>query len=230
MIEIATVKSAYKQKFGIPRQSGMEKHLLSEIVFKDEFKNPDAIKGIEEYSHIYVIWGFSENKWEGRLTVKPPRLGGRESKGVFATRSSFRPNGLGLSCVKLEKVIANSKEVKLVISGGDMLDGTPVYDIKPYLPYTDAHPDAKGSFGQAHKEDEIEVIFPDNLQKLLPYDLIQPSIDLIKMDPRAAFNKKPDYLYGLALDKYDIRFKIENNVATVVEIVSCDKKNYETIK
>ena len=230
MIEIATIKSPYKQKFGIPRQSGMEKNLFSEIVFKGEFNNPDCIKGIEEYSHLYVIWGFSENKWQGKLTVKPPRLGGKESKGVFATRSSFRPNGLGLSIVKIEDVIANSSDVRLIVSGGDMLDGTPVYDIKPYLPYADAHPEAKGSFGQEHNEDKIEVIFPESLQKLLPEHLRLPALNLIKMDPRAAFNKKPDYLYGLALDEYDIRFKIEKDVATVVEIVSRDEEEFSKVK
>ena len=168
LIVVARIHTAFPEKFGIPRQSGLVPSLKGEIHFEGEFKNPDAIRGIEEYSHLWLLWEFSQAKRDTiSLTVAPPRLGGKERKGVFATRSPFRPNSIGLSCVRLEGIrYEENGEPVLIVSGADLLDGTPIFDIKPYLPYTDAHPEALGSFGEAHKKDHIDVVFPDNLKKL----------------------------------------------------------------
>ncbi|MBO5656695.1 MAG: tRNA (N6-threonylcarbamoyladenosine(37)-N6)-methyltransferase TrmO, partial [Agathobacter sp.] len=160
---IARIHTEFPDKFGIPRQSGLVPSLRGEIVFEPEYRSMDAIRGIEEYSHLWLIWEFSKAKRDTiSLTVTPPRLGGKERKGVFATRAPYRPNSLGLSSVRLEEVYYDEKRGPiLVVSGADLLDQTPIFDIKPYLPYTDSHPEATGSFGEAHKEDCIEVIFPE---------------------------------------------------------------------
>ena len=222
---VAKIHTEFPDKFGIPRQSGLVPSLRAEIVFEPEFRNRDAVRGIEEFSHFWLIWEFSKAKQDNiSLTVTPPRLGGKERKGVFATRAPYRPNSMGLSSVKLEDVYVDEKRGPvLVVSGADLLDGTPIYDIKPYLPYTDSHPEAKGSFGEAHKEDEIEVIFPDELLLKLPKNLQESAIAVLKQDPRAAYNKKPDYVYGMRFGEYDIRFTVEDEILTVQEIVFVEK-------
>lgn len=222
---VAKIHTEFPDKFGIPRQSGLVPSLRAEIVFEPEFRNRDAVRGIEEFSHLWLIWEFSKAKQDNiSLTVTPPRLGGKERKGVFATRAPYRPNSMGLSSVKLEDVYVDEKRGPvLVVSGADLLDGTPIYDIKPYLPYTDSHPEAKGSFGEAHKEDEIEVIFPDELLLKLPKNLQESAIAVLKQDPRAAYNKKPDYVYGMRFGEYDIRFTVEDEILTVQEIVFVEK-------
>ncbi len=218
---IAKIHTEFPDKFGIPRQSGLVPSLRGEIVFEPAFRNPDAVRGIEEFSHLWLIWEFSKAKQENiSLTVTPPRLGGKEKKGVFATRAPYRPNSMGLSSVKLEEVYLDEKRGPvLVVSGADLLDGTPIYDIKPYLPYTDSHPDARGSFGEAHSEDKIEVIFPQELIVKLPEELRQSALDVLKQDPRAAYNKKPDYVYGMRFGDYDIRFTVADDVLTVQDVV-----------
>lgn len=232
LIVVARIHTAFPEKFGIPRQSGLVPALKGEIHFQGKFRNPDAIRGIEEYSHLWLLWGFSEAKQENiNLTVAPPRLGGRERRGVFATRSPFRPNSIGLSSVKLEEVrYEESGAPVLVVSGADLLNDTPIYDIKPYLPYTDSHPEANGGFGEIHKKDGITVIFPDELKKQLPAELQQAAFDVLSQDPRAAYNKKPDYIYGMSFAGYDLRFTVENDVLTVIEVTDAHSSGFKRIK
>lgn len=229
---IAKIHTEFSDKFGIPRQSGLVPSLQGEIVFEPQFRSMDAVRGLEEFSHIWLIWEFSEAKKEGyALTVTPPRLGGKVRKGVFATRAPFRPNSMGLSSVKLEKIYLDEKRGPvLVVSGADLLDGTPIYDIKPYLPYTDSHPEAKGSFGEAHKADKIEVVFPTEYLEKLPEDMRGKVIDVLKQDPRAAYNKKPDYVYGMSFAGYDIRFTVEADVLYIKDVVKIAEDTYQKVK
>ncbi len=229
---IARIHTDFPAKFGIPRQSGLVPELVGEIIFEPEFRRPEALLGIEEFSHLWLLWEFSEVKRESwSATVCPPRLGGREKRGVFATRSPFRPNSIGLSCVKLEQVILEGEEApKLIVSGVDLLDGTPVYDIKPYLPYTDAHPEAEGGFGQAHREDGIRVVFPEALSERLPEDKREAVLHVLQQDPRAAYNKQPDYCYGMEFADYDIRFTVENDTLTVCDVIAAKGQDFERIK
>lgn len=219
---IARIHTDFPDKFGIPRQSGLVASLKARIVFEPKYKSADWIKGIDEYSHLWLIWEFSKAKKENySATVTPPRLGGKIRKGVFATRSPFRPNSMGLSSVKLEQVVWEGKEAPyLVVSGADLLDDTPIFDIKPYLPYTDSHPQAKGSFGEEHRDDHIEVVFPRNLAENMSEETYKTICEVLAQDPRAAYNKKPDYVYGMAFGAYDVRFVIEDNILRVKEVVS----------
>lgn len=229
---IARIHTEFPDKFGIPRQSGLVPSLRGRIVFEPEFRNPDAVKGLEEFSHIWLIWGFSKAKREHyAATVTPPRLGGKVRKGVFATRSPFRPNSLGLSSVRLEELICDRElGPVLVVSGADLLDGTPIYDIKPYLPYTDSHPDAEGSFAEAHKSDRIEVDFPQELLEKLPEEIRTAAFEVLAQDPRAAYNKKPDYIYGMTFAGYDLRFTVREEVLTVCEVVDISGGEWSRIK
>ena len=210
----------YKEKFGIPRQSGLAESTCGEIIFTPKFRNPDAVRGIEEFSHLWLLWEFSRAKQDTfHATVAPPRLGGKEKRGVFATRSPFRPNSIGLSCVKLEKVRIDQKlGPVLTVSGLDLLDHTPLFDIKPYLPYVDAHPEAKNGFAEEFLEFQIPVVFPEELQAQIPEHLRGPLLEVLAQDPRAAYNKKPDYIYGMAFDDYDIRFTVAEGILTVKEV------------
>ncbi len=232
LITVATIHTGFSQKFGIPRQSGLVKGILGEIHFEKDFCSPDAIRGIEEYSHLWLLWGFSEAKSSAQaLTVAPPRLGGKERKGVFATRSPFRPNSIGLSSVRLEEVrYQDHGEPVLIVSGVDLLDGTPIFDIQPYLPYTDCHPEALGSFGQAHEKDRIRVVFPDQLMSLLPLDTAGAIHELLSLDPRAAYNKKEDYPYGMNYGGYDVRFTVKQDVLTVIDVIPTANQKWKTIK
>lgn len=232
LIKIATIHTEFPNKFGIPRQSGLVPSLRGEIIFEPEFRNADAVRGLEEFSHIWLLWEFSAAKREGyALTVTPPRLGGKVRKGVFATRAPFRPNPIGLSSVKLEKIYFDAeKGPVLLVSGADLLDGTPIYDIKPYLPYTDAHPEAQGSFGEIHKKDEIAVIIPDTVRDSLPEIIVEKIQDVLKQDPRAAYNKKPDYVYGMSFMEYDIRFTVQEETLVVKDIVLRSDENYKKVK
>ena len=217
---IATIRSDFTTKFGIPRQSGLAAAQLSTIVFESEYRDENALRGLDGYSHIWLIWGFSEIKAERwSPMVKPPRLGGNKRMGVFATRSPFRPNSIGLSCVKLEKVRIDQKlGPVLTVSGLDLLDHTPLFDIKPYLPYVDAHPEAKNGFAEEFREFQIPVVFPEELQAQIPEHLRGPLLEVLAQDPRAAYNKKPDYIYGMAFDDYDIRFMVAEGILTVKEV------------
>lgn len=227
---VAKIYTEFSEKFGIPRQSGLVSSLRGKIIFEPEYRSMDAIRGMEEYSHLWLLWDFSKAKKENiSLTVTPPRLGGKVRKGVFAARSPFRPNGIGLSSVKLEEVYFHEKQGPvLVVSGADLMNETPIYDIKPYLPYTDSHPEAKGSFGEAHKEDCIPVDFPEELLEKLPESLRQSAHEVLAQDPRAAYNKKPDYVYGMAFSGYDIRFTVEGQVLHVKDVV--ESRNGSCVK
>ena len=232
LVVVAKIHTEFPDKFGIPRQSGLVSSLRGEIVFEPEFRSRDAIRGLEEFSHIWLLWEFSEAKREGNaLTVAPPRLGGKERRGVFATRAPFRPNSIGLSSVKLEKIYFDeNRGPVLVVSGADIMDGTPIYDIKPYLPYTDSHPDARGGFGEEHKADGIMVVFPRAQKLKLPEDIFNRVLDVLKQDPRAAYNKKPDYVYGMSFAGYDIRFTVEDDILYVKDVVQLSEHGYVKIK
>ena len=232
LVVVAKIHTEFSDKFGIPRQSGLVPSLRGEIVFEPEFRSMDAVRGLEEFSHIWLLWEFSKAKRDGyALTVTPPRLGGKVRKGVFATRAPYRPNSIGLSSVKLEEIyLDEARGPILVVSGADLLDGTPIYDIKPYLPYTDSHPEAQGSFAEEHKEDQIAVIFPENLMEKLPESLRNSVLEVLRQDPRAAYNKKPDYVYGMSFAGYDIRFTVQDNVLMVQDVLEIAKDSFQKIK
>lgn len=217
---IAHIHTQFPEKFGIPRQNGLVPDALGRIIFEPQFRSPDAVKGIDEFSHLWLLWDFSRAKQkEFHATVAPPRLGGKERRGVFATRSPFRPNSIGLSCVKLENVrIDETLGPVLTVSGVDLLDGTPLYDIKPYLPYADAHPEASGGFAESYQDARIPVIFPEELLVRLPSELRRTVMDVLAQDPRAAYNKKPDYVYGMAFADYDIRFVVSEGQIVVQDV------------
>lgn len=229
---IGKIYTDFSGKFGIPRQSGLVEELVGEIVFEPEYRREEALLGIEEFSHLWLLWEFSKARKENwSATVFPPRLGGKEKRGVFATRSPYRPNSIGLSCVRLCKVERDCKQgPKLIVSGVDLLSGTPIYDIKPYLPYTDAHPEAIGGFGQAHSEDAIAVDFPEELLKRLPEDKRTAALKVLEQDPRAAYQKQPDYVYGMEFAGMDIRFRVADNVLQVCDVVCRNTAEYKKVK
>lgn len=230
--QIAHIESGFEEKFGIPRQSGLVPDTIATIIFEKEFRNPDFIKGIEEYSHLWLIWNFSESKGDNmKPLVTPPRLGGKEKKGVFATRSPFRPNPIGLSSVKLLEVrLGGKRGPELIVSGADLLDQTPIFDIKPYLTYTDCHEDARSGFGDLHRNDGIEVSISDELLDKIPKNIQNTIINILAQDPRASYNKMLDYVYGLRYEGYDIRFVVEESVLKVVEVVDASKDTYRKVK
>ena len=217
---IARMHSDFATKFGIPRQSGLVEELRSTIVFEPEFRNPDALRGIEDFSHLWIIWQFSEAVRQGwSPTVRPPRLGGNTRMGVFATRSPFRPNNLGLSSVKLLGV-EHTQEFGTVlhVGGADLMDGTPIFDIKPYIPYGDCHVDATGGFTDNAGEFLLQVDFPPALLEILPEDKREAAVGVLSHDPRPSYQRKPDRVYGLTFAGYDIRFKVNDDILTVVEV------------
>lgn len=217
---IARMHSDFATKFGIPRQSGLVPELKSTIVFEPEYRNADALRGIEDFSHLWIIWQFSESvRTEWSPTVRPPRLGGNTRMGVFATRSPFRPNNLGLSCVKLLGVEETDEHGCILhVGGADLMDGTPIFDIKPYIPYSDCKEDALGGFTDNAPDLLVEVHFPENLQKCLPEDKREAAIALLSHDPRPAYQRKSGRIYGLSFAGYDIRFTVEDKLLTVVEV------------
>ena len=217
---IARMKSDFPTKFGIPRQSGLVSQLRSTIVFEPEYRNMDALRGMEDFSHLWVIWQFSEAvRQEWSPTVRPPRLGGNTRMGVFATRSPFRPNNLGLSCVELVG-IENTPQYGPVIhvAGADLMDGTPIFDIKPYIPYSDAKPDAAGGFTDTAGEFLLQVDFPPALLQLLPEEKQQAAIGVLSHDPRPSYQRKPDRVYGLSFAGFDIRFTVKDDILTVCQV------------
>ena len=217
---IARMHSDFATKFGIPRQSGLVEELRSTIVFEPEFRNPDALRGIEDFSHLWIVWQFSEAVRQGwSPTVRPPRLGGNTRMGVFATRSPFRPNNLGLSSVKLLGVEQTAEfGTVLHVGGADLMDGTPIFDIKPYIPYGDCHPEATGGFTDTAGEFLLEVDFPSELLQKLPVSKWEAAIGVLSHDPRPSYQRKPDRIYGLTFAGYDIRFRVEEDKLTVVEV------------
>ena len=217
---IARMRSDFPTKFGIPRQSGLVEELRSTIVFEPEFRNADALRGIEGYSHLWLIWQFSEAvRTEWSPTVRPPRLGGNVRMGVFATRSPFRPNSLGLSSVKLLGVEQAENEGMVIhVAGADLMDGTPIFDIKPYIPYGDCHPDATGGFTDTAGEFLLNVDFPEELLQKLPEEKRSAAIGVLSHDPRPSYQRKPDRIYGLTFAGFDIRFTVTDDQLTVVEV------------
>ena len=217
---IARMKSDFPTKFGIPRQSGLVETLRSTVIFEPEFRNPDALRGIEGYSHLWLIWQFSEAVRTGwSPTVRPPRLGGNTRMGVFATRSPFRPNSLGLSSVTLLGVeLTEEFGTVLHVGGADLMDGTPIFDIKPYIPYGDSHPDATGGFTDSADEFLLQVDFPAHLLEKLPLDKQQAAIGILSHDPRPSYQRKPDRIYGIAFAGFDIRFTVKDDVLTVTAV------------
>ena len=217
---IAHIKSPFASKFGIPRQSGLAS-VKSVIVFEPDYRNKDALRGLEGFSHIWLIWGFSENLDKGwSPTVRPPRLGGNKRVGVFATRSPFRPNGLGLSSVKIEEIKTDPKlGPVIVVSGADLMDGTPIFDIKPYISM-DCHTDAVCGFQENTREDVLRVDMPEELLTLIDEPLRDGLLNVLAQDPRPSYQDDPARVYGFPFGGFDVRFRVDGEVLTVVEMVA----------
>ncbi len=218
--EIAVIRTDFPEKFGIPRQSGLVEELKSTLVFKPEFRVPEALRGLEQYSHLWLIWEFSKAvRSEWKPTVRPPRLGGNTRMGVFATRSPFRPNPLGLSCVRLEGVdYAAAEGPVLRLSGADLMDGTPIYDIKPYLPYVDCCPDASNGFALAQQDGTLSVDIPRELLSLVPEDRRGALISVLSQDPRPQYISDPERVYTMSFAGVEVSFTVEGERLTVTEI------------
>lgn len=213
---IAHIYTDFNEKFGIPRQSGRVPSLTGKIVFESDMKNPDCIRGIEEFSHLWLIFGFSKSEsTRDCLTVRPPRLGGNKRVGVFASRSPFRPNGLGLSCVKLLSIEKDKGIIN--VSGVDMLSGTPIYDIKPYLPYSDSRPDAKGGFGEVLKDYSLKVDFPQTLLNMIPMDKQDALIGCLSDDPRPSYHND-ERKYSMSFAGFDVHFIVKDKVLSVIGV------------
>lgn len=220
MHPIAHMRSDFPTKFGIPRQSGLVEELRSVIVFEPEYRSEDALRGIEDFSHLWLIWQFSQAVREGwSPTVRPPRLGGNTRMGVFATRSPFRPNNLGLSCVRLLEVKHTQQYgTVLIVGGADLLDGTPIFDIKPYIPYSDSRPKAAGGFTDRVGDFLLDVKFPQELLEKLPADRQAAAVGVLSHDPRPSYQRMPGRVYGLNFAGFDIRFTVEDAVLTVQSV------------
>jgi len=221
---IARMKSDFSSKFGIPRQSGLVNSLESTIIFEPEFRNADALRGIEDFSHLWLIWQFSESiREDWSPTVRPPRLGGNTRMGVFATRSPFRPNPIGLSCVRLLRVEQTPNlGTVLHVSGADLMNGTPILDIKPYIPYADCHPDATGGFTDSVGDFLMNVNFPAPLLQKLPEHKRQALVDILSHDPRPSYQKDPDRIYGLVFSGFNVRFQAKGDQLIVLDVQSTE--------
>lgn len=214
---IAHFESPFSTKFGIPRQSGLVPDLTGRIVFEPEYRQMDAVRGIDGFDFLWLVWEFSANRdAEKSLTVRPPRLGGNQRMGVFATRSPFRPNNLGLSCVKFDRVENDSKLGPVIyVRGADLMDGTPIYDIKPYIPYADAHPDARGGFTDNNDWQPLEVIIPEEIAKTFTATELSSLKGVLSQDPRPQYHNDPNRIYGMPFAGRDVKFKVEGNILTV---------------
>lgn len=219
---IANIHSDFPTKFGIPRQSGLVEELTAKIVFTPDYRAPEAVRGLEDFSHIWLIWQFSKavrEHWSP--TVRPPRLGGNTRMGVFATRSPFRPNAIGLSCVRLLKVEPNTPEGPvLTVAGADLMDGTPILDIKPYIPYADCQPEATGGFTDTAGDFLLKVEFPPELLSMVPEDRQEALIGVLRHDPRPSYQRKPERVYGMEFAGVNVRFKVAEDTLLVVD---CEK-------
>lgn len=220
---IGRIHTDFATKFGIPRQSGLVPELMGEIVLEPEYRNPDAVRGLEEFSHLWLVWEFSKavrSDWSP--TVRPPRLGGNQRLGVFATRSPFRPNPIGLSCVRLERIdLEDSRKPVILVSGVDMMDGTPIYDIKPYLPYADSYPEARGGFTDGTEARRVIVELPEELATAsgIPGEKLQALRGVLEQDPRPRYQKDPQRIYGMSFGEYEVKFTVREDVLRVVELV-----------
>lgn len=219
MESIATIHTDFPEKFGIPRQSGRIDALKGKIVFAPKYSTPDAVKGLENYNYLWLLWKFDiADDQPFRATVRPPRLGGNTRVGVFATRSPFRPNHIGLSCVKLERIEEENGHAVLYVSGIDMADGTEIIDIKPYIPYTDLREDAKGSFAEEFKDYALDVNFPDELLSLFPEEKRTGIFAVLSDDPRPSYQDDPERIYGVSFAGFNVQFKVSNKTLTVISV------------
>ncbi len=219
---IAVMRSDFSTKFGIPRQSGLAKALRSTIVFEPEYRNADALRGLEDFSHLWLIWHFSEAaEKEWSPTVRPPRLGGNARMGVFATRSPFRPNHLGLSCVEITGIEQSAEWGTVIhVAGADLMNGTPIFDIKPYIPYCDCQPDALGGFTTTADDFLLSVDFPAELLNKIPKNKQAALLEVLSHDPRPSYQQDPKRIYGLNFSGFDIRFQVENTILYVKEVMA----------
>lgn len=219
---IARFCSPLKSKFGIPRQSGLAISLKGRIVMEPQYRDPDFLRGVDEFDYLWLVWGFSANSEAAvHNTVRPPLLGGNRRMGVFATRSPFRPNGLGLSSVRIDSLEWDTASGPVInVSGADLMDGTPVYDIKPYLPYTDSHPGARGGFTDSHKWQSLDVVIPDDLSHAFDPDTLNTLTDILSLDPRPQYHNDPERIYGLPFGNKDIRFRVADGKLFVTEVVA----------
>lgn len=216
---IARIRNPYDSKFGVPRQSGLVGQVISTIVFEPEYRYAEALRGIEEYSHLWLIWSFDKAEREGwSPTVRPPRLGGNQRVGVFATRSPYRPNAIGLSCVKLEGVEKGSEGTVLKVSGADLMNGTPIYDIKPYLPYADCHPEATGGFTDRTAKRTVKVEIPDGVSGRMNTEDLEALKAVLREDPRPAYQDDPERTYAFEFGGKHVEFRVEQGILTVTEI------------
>ena len=223
---IARIHSDFREKFGIPRQSGLVEELEAYIVFEPEYRNMDAFRGLEDFSHLWIIWQFSESvRDEWSPTVRPPRLGGNERMGVFATRSPFRPNEIGLSSVKIQKIEKHKTMGPIIhVSGADLLDGTPIFDIKPYLPHVDSHPEAKGGFADEYKDYHLEVEIPQLLLEKIPGEKREALKGVLANDPRPSYQKDSERMYGMNFSGYEVSFKVAEGKLNVCDIKKIQNK------
>ena len=224
---IAHFESPLTSKFGIPRQGGLVESLTGRIIFEPPFRKPEAVRGLEDFDYLWLIWEFSVNSKLSTLnsklslTVRPPRLGGNRRLGVFATRSPFRPNNLGLSCVRLSRVEIDPQLGPVIwVQGADLMNGTPIYDVKPYVAYADAHPDARSGFVDKVEWEPLEVILPDDLAALVPAEHLEALKATLAQDPRPRYHDDPEHVYGMPFLDFDVRFKVSDQKLTVVEIVT----------
>lgn len=219
---IAFIKTEFPEKFGIPRQSGLAKDLRGRIIFEPQFRNPDALRGLEGFSHIWLIWEFSANRTtrEWQPTVRPPRLGGNTHLGVFATRSPFRPNPLGLSCVEIDRIDLFTDEGPVItIKGADLMDGTPIYDIKPYIRYADSRQQALCGYVDSLEERSLKVVFPSELSSRIEDTSVIPSlVETLRLDPRPSYHDDPERVYGLSFARLNVKFRVNGEVLTVVDV------------
>lgn len=220
---IAVIRTGFPEKFGVPRQSGLASALRGRIVFNKEFRDPSSLRGLEDFSHLWLIWEFSCNRHsEWHPTVRPPRLGGNASMGVFATRSPFRPNPLGLSCVEIECIEWDTSEGPVInVKGADLVDGTPIYDIKPYIRYADSRPEARCGYVDSLSDARLSVHVPTSLAVEWKDRIDIPAlIQVLELDPRPSYQNDPDRIYGMKFMDYDVRFAVDGNVLTVIDLVS----------
>lgn len=216
MNPIAHIESGFKEKFGVPRQSNLAGSSLSRIVFEEEYRNPEALRGLEGFDYIWLIWEFSENGPRWQPTVRPPRLGGNRRMGVFATRSTFRPNALGLSSVKLERIYTDPSLGPVIeVSGADLVDGTPIFDIKPYITYADSHPDAASGWVDEIRERRLEVIWGKDARTSLPDGLSDEIAEILSFDPRPSYIEDPTRTYGFSYRGYNIKFRVSEGTLTI---------------
>ena len=219
---IAFIKTEFPEKFGIPRQSGLAKDLRGRIIFEPQFRNPDALRGLEGFSHIWLIWEFSANRTtrEWQPTVRPPRLGGNTHLGVFATRSPFRPNPLGLSCVEIDRIDLFTDEGPVItVKGADLMDGTPIYDIKPYIRYADSRQQALCGYVDSLEERSLKVVFPSELSSKIEDTSVIPSlVETLRLDPRPSYHDDPERVYGLSFARLNVKFRVNGEVLTVVDV------------